>query len=158
MTCQRATELIDQYGGEASIPLLPRLRLAFHLSYCKGCAQESARLRRVYTFLRTDYIPEAPDLSDAIMNEICAPQETETLDGEPVSLKNWVLVGVIVFFSLLLSSVGLEFSAPGILLRSNLLLPITLTLGFGVTIYGGVFIATHMEDFSERFGLGPREL
>jgi len=92
------------------------------------------------------------------MNAIRDPQEIENVAGEPVSLKNWVLVGVIVFLSLLLSSVGLGFSAPGILLRSNLLLPISLTLGFGVTIYGGVFIASHMEDFSERFGLGPREL
>ena len=156
MTCQRAMELIDQNGGEDPVPSLSRIRLAFHLAHCQTCSAELARLERVYTFLRTDYISEAPDLSSAIMKEICVPLETEIAVGEPVSFKNWVVVGVILFFSLLLSSVGLEISAPGILLRSHILLPITLTLGFGVTIYGGVFIASHMEDFSERFGLGPR--
>jgi len=158
MTCERATELIDQYGGETSVPPLVRIRLAFHRAHCRTCAEEAVRMERVYRFLRTDYISEAPDLRSAIMDKINIPGEAENPVGEPVSLRNWVLVGMIVFFSLLLSSVGLEFSAPGILLRSNLLLPITLTLGFGVTIYGGVFIASHMDDFSERFGLGPREL
>jgi len=119
-------------------------------------ATENRRLKTALEMLRTDFFPPAPDLGAAIMSAIYREADLPASAGAaPISLRNWVLVGLLILFSLIASPLGSDFEKMVRLLGSSLLLPVALTSGVVVSLYGALFIGSHLEEFSHRFGLGP---
>jgi hypothetical protein len=67
--------------------------------------------------------------------------------------RHWVLVGLILVASLAVSPLGAAFDLLVRLLGSDLLFPLSLTLGAVLTAYCALFIGSHLDELSERFGL-----
>jgi hypothetical protein len=62
----------------------------------------------------------------------------------PISFRDWILVGVLIFISLC----TLPFSS-----ESPFMLIITVSIF--LTLYGSLFIGTHLEELAHHFGLRP---
>jgi len=120
--------------------------------------KEGRRLNAALRIMKTDFFPPAPDLGEAVMTAIrgkaALPAALPDAVGEvPISFRNWVLVGVLILFSLIATPLGADFEKMVRLLGSSLLLPIALTSGVVVSLYGALFIGSHLEELSDRFGL-----
>ena len=105
------------------------------------------RIRKTYRLMKTDFLPPAPDLSGKIM-----PLQSPGAQ-DPVSFRSWIAVGLVILASLIAYPMGLAFEKMAGVLGTELLLPIALTLGISITIYCALFIVSHLEELSERFGL-----
>jgi hypothetical protein len=70
-----------------------------------------------------------------------------------VSFRGWVITGFIILISLAMSLFGMDFmrTIPGS--AASFLLPIGITIGSIVTVYGALFIGSHLKELSDRFGL-----
>jgi hypothetical protein len=79
--------------------------------------------------------------------------EPAVAEDVPISFRNWVLVGLLILFSLIATPLGVDFEEMVRLLGPSLLLPIALTSGVVVSLYGALFIGSHLEELSDRFGL-----
>ncbi len=159
MTCDRAMDLlIDEDHGEP-IPLIDSIRLRFHLRSCAGCVAEADRLRSCAAVLVSGFLPPVPDLADSIMAAVRlevaaqAVRAVEEAAEEHVSYRNWVFGGAIIFASLAVFPLGQASGWLVRLLGSDLTFPIALTLGVVLTAYCALFIGSHLDELTERFGL-----
>jgi hypothetical protein len=109
--------------------------------------------------LRADFLPTYPGLErsieDAVMAKVYneAPFRSVFCDSRPVSIKRWIASGLVVLVSLSTVVCGLTFDRVASVGGDSFLLPLGLTIGGIVTIYGALFIGSHMEELSEHFGL-----
>jgi hypothetical protein len=79
----------------------------------------------------------------------------DQITDEVVSLRSWVITGIIVLVSLTSAFFGIDFIKVAAANGSAFLLPVGLTVGGVTTFYGALFIASHLEELSDRFGLRP---
>ena len=163
MTCDRAMDLfIVETDGE-HIPFVHSVLLRFHLQRCQKCAAETMRLHWALSLMKSDSLPKAPDLSDPIMAAVrmeVAAQAVRAVDedaAEPVSTRNWLVGGLVIFASLAVFPLGRTSDWLVRLLGSDLTFPIAVTLGIILTAYCALFIGSHLDELAERFGL-PRTL
>ncbi len=116
--------------------------------------KEGRRLKAALRIMKTDFFPPAPDLVEAVMAAIRGQAiEPAVAEDVPISFRNWVLVGLLILFSLIATPLGVDFEEMVRLLGPSLLLPIALTSGVVVSLYGALFIGSHLEELSDRFGL-----
>jgi hypothetical protein len=128
------------------------------------------RIALLLQSVRASFFPAAPDIEDRVMaaiyaeeaaqNEYAARNEyavpltlVDQITGEVVSLRSWVITGIIVLVSLTSAFFGIDFIKVAAANGSAFLLPVGLTVGGITTFYGALFIASHLEELSERFGL-----
>ncbi|MDR3336920.1 MAG: peptidoglycan-binding protein [Treponema sp.] len=155
--CRTVMDKMYEFSGDAPLPFMSRLEIAFHVLFCTNCAGEIARLENVRSIMRTDFLPPSPDLEDSVMSLISA--ETVEISGEAwgespeVSFRLWVITGLIIFFSLGSSIFNMDFMKVAAVSGSSFLLPIGIIFGAVVTGYGAIFIGSHLKEFSDRFGL-----
>jgi hypothetical protein len=159
MTCSRAMDIfLDEDGGNAT-SFIDYIGARLHLLRCRRCRHELAQVEEALDLMRTDFLPNAPDLSDAVMAAIqqdvaaAAAKAVDESAEEIMSLRTWVFAGVTIFASLAISPLGAAFNRLVRSLGSDLILPIALTLGAVLTAYCALFIASHLEELAERFGL-----
>jgi hypothetical protein len=169
MTCHDIMDKVYEYAGEP-MPLVLHIRIAMHLFFCPDCAQEYERFEVTRDILRNDFLPPAPDLEEPVMLHIMqeaaeAPdyaaeddifgEISEGFSGaaDGVSFRGWVITGLIMLFSLSTSFFGLDFSRLAAAEGISFLLPVGITIGAVLTVYGAFFIGSHLEELSERFGL-----
>jgi hypothetical protein len=152
-----------EYAGDRNFPLRYRLQLAIHILFCPDCAEKITRLETARTLMRTGFFPEpsAPDLENRIMNEISRMEfdeeilpagETDYASPE-ISFRSWVVTGLIILVSLGTVILGLDFSAVAASSGSSYLIPLGLTIGMIITVYGALFIGTHLKELQKRFSL-----
>ena len=111
-------------------------------------------LKQAYRMLHEEAMPEAPDLSGLIMAEVYKEKPLACPGArEPVSFRNWILVGFVILGALSLSSININFGKIASFLSPSLLLPICITLALALTLYAALFIGSHLDELSERFGL-----
>lgn len=155
MTCRDVIDTLYEYYHEESLSLLKRLQIEFHLIFCPPCAGEYKKLEKVREIIKTDFFSAPPPgLEDRIMAEIEQEVSRETIPVVAgVPFRSWVITGFIVLVSLATASLGIDFSRLADTLGTSFLLPIGITIGTIITGYGALFIGSHLEELSERFGL-----
>jgi hypothetical protein len=155
--------------GEGPLPLFSRLW--FHTLFCRDCTAELQRLRKVERLMEGGFFPESGlyrSLEDRIMEHIynmhidsmsmdedalSAGTALSVDSGEVVSLRGWVITGLIILVTLPASFFGLDFTQVALSQGSSFLLPLGLVFGLIFTVYGAIFIGSHLKEFSERFNL-----
>jgi hypothetical protein len=142
--------------------LLARLEIMLHRLYCFRCDEKFRQLESAREFMRTGFFPSTPDFEDSVMRLI---RKESVLDEAPesamggfsiiqgLSLRGWVITGFVVLLSLGSAFFGMGFTKVAADEGSSFLVPIGLTMGMVVTGYGALFIASHLKELSERFGL-----
>lgn len=148
MTCDKAMAFVVGAEDARSLPFLVRL----HLRRCDSCAREARGLDLAVDSLR-HLLPAAPDLSDAIMATIRADPLRQ---DESVSWGKWLGVGFLIMLSIAVAPFGSDFGWLAGLMGDSFRLPFALTLGAAMSIYGALFIASHLDELSERFKLSRR--
>ncbi|MDR0708679.1 MAG: peptidoglycan-binding protein [Spirochaetaceae bacterium] len=144
-------------SADCSVSLLNRLEIALYIIFSSRYAVRYLRLEAVREILRSDFLPPVPELEDSIMECINA-DTVEMLYEEQnpsyeVSFRGWVITGFVVLFSLVMSLFGVGFVRMIPDVASSFLLPIGITIGVIVTVYGSLFIGSHLKELSDRFGL-----
>jgi hypothetical protein len=155
LDCQTALDII--YGSEydGSIPVLAQIQLNLHVLFCEACTAELNALRNFKDVIQSDFFPPSPQMEEIIMERLYAEADLEEKTAAPAgfSIKSWVITGLIVLLSLTSPVLGLNFTQIAASEGSSFLLPIGLTIGLIVTCYGALFIGSHLEELSTRFGL-----
>ncbi|MDR0731424.1 MAG: peptidoglycan-binding protein [Treponema sp.] len=159
MNCDELLDKVYEYWGE-ELPPLFYLYVRLHCFFCPRCARELERFELAQDILRNDFVPPRADFADAVMAELCAEglpdaENAAEAAGEEagISLRGWVLAGLILFFSLTSAFLGMDFIKIAASEGSSYLLPLGITIGVAVTCYGAVFIGSHVRELSQRFGL-----
>jgi hypothetical protein len=153
MFCHDIMEKVMEFEGD-TMPLWFRIKIALHILACGRCAAEITRFKTAQGLLNGDFFPPAPGLEGIIMEKIYqeAPETFSERAGE-ISLRSWVITGIIVVFSLSTSFLGINFGKIADRGGSSFLLPMGLTIGTIVSVYGALFIGSHLKELSERFRL-----
>jgi hypothetical protein len=124
-----------------------------HTLFCSYCAGEARKLDLAERAMRTQFFPPAPDVEDAIMRKIEGFGEEDEEYEYDSSFRGWVFTGIIVLFSLSSVVFGINFKQVAVSQGLSFIIPISITIGAVVTIYGAIFIGSHLKELSERFGL-----
>jgi len=156
MGCERILGKV--YEGEDS--LSDRLQVGLHLFVCPECAEKAVRFELCKKVLREDFPPKSIGLEDSVMAALALEEETlEAREGAPAggfSIRGWVLAGLVMLVSLTTVFLGMEFKNVALAAGMSFMLPIGITVGIVLTVYGALFIGSHLKKLSERFGLEPR--
>lgn len=135
MTCREALRKLLALDANQD----PEQELVAHLSGCKGCRLEEAKLRLAMMALRSpDCLRTDDELTDRIMTAVQAepsPHEVTEPHG-PMPLRNWLLAGVLIFGGIL----GLHYSESFEWLRLAFGEAIDLAMGLIL----GVFLTTYL--------------
>jgi len=161
MNCERVLEKV--YEMDDSMSLLTRIRIGLHIITCPDCAQEVERFEVCRDILRNDFFPTsildaAPALEDTVM-AMAAAEEDNAMEQESVeisggfSTRGWVIAGLVMLVSLATIFFGLDFNKVAVAAGMKFMIPIGITIGMALTCYGALFIGSHLEEFTERFGL-----
>jgi hypothetical protein len=107
--------------------------------------------------MREDFFPLSPGLEDSIMSMVAEEEQQEGEENYAVpaglSMRGWVIAGLIILVSLATTFFGLDFHKLAIEKGMSFLLPVGITVGIVLTVYGAFFIGSHLKELSERFGL-----
>ena len=154
MDCSRIMDMV--YESDDS--LLNQIQVWLHTLVCPACAQEIERYEVSRSILREDFFPLPPNLEDSIMALAAAENEqpgAEEIFASPggISTRAWVIAGLIILVSLATVFFGLDFKKLVSETGMSFLLPVGITVGTVVTVYGAFFIGSHLKELTERFGL-----
>lgn len=101
--------------------------------------------------LKQAAIRESPDFSSNIMDIIRLDEES--VDIRQMPIRGWLIAGAVILASLVLTPFGKDISWLSAFFSSAFMLPLAITLGGVLSIFCGLFIASHLEEFRERFHL-----
>jgi hypothetical protein len=155
MSCEEILDKVYQYADgdpRNPMPLLTRISIGLHLVVCPDCAQEVERFqvcRDMLSMEDTSLAMMAPAEDDVL------PAEGEELSGG-FSFRGWVIAGLVMLVSLATAFFGLDFNRLAKEMGMSFLLPIGITIGLVLTVYGALFIGSHLKVLTERFGLCKR--
>ncbi|OHD16699.1 MAG: hypothetical protein A2Y38_03860 [Spirochaetes bacterium GWB1_59_5] len=141
MTCDRFLTQLDALDNE-SLPI----DMANHARSCRACANESAALRAAIGLYRLPDLAGSSDIAPrvaALLPFMPAPRRT-------VSMRDWIVTGFVIVSSMVLVPLLTEFRALKAVYGSGFTLPVFLALGSLVTLYSGLFVMSHLDDFSRR--------
>jgi hypothetical protein len=145
-------------NGESSMPFYVQLQVWLHTLICPDCAQEIERFEVTRSILSEDFFPASPAIEDSIMAKIKseeeASQEQESYASPAgLSTRSWAIAGIIILISLATAFFGLDFKSIKAESGMSFLLPVGITIGTVLTVYGAFFIGSHLKELSKRFGL-----
>jgi len=140
-----------------------QLRIGLHAFFCPDCAEKIERYETVKAIMRKDFFPSLSDypdqkgwsvFEDSIMEKVNAEEVPvpHDISGIP-STRGWVIAGLILMVSLVTAFFGFEFKNLADESGMSFMLPMGITIGIILTIYGALFIGSHLKQLSERFGL-----
>jgi hypothetical protein len=94
-----------------------------------------------------------PGLADRIMNAVqcdaVAYARKAEPAGEAVPMRSWVVIGVFIVAAFSVSLFGFDFHKVADIFGSAFLMPLGLTCGLVVSIYGALFIASHIDELDD---------
>jgi hypothetical protein len=154
MSCEDILDKVYEYSGgdpHNSMPLLTRISVGLHLVVCPDCAQEVERFQVCRDMLMED----ASLTMMAPAEETAAAADEADLPGG-FSTRGWVIAGLVMLVSLATAFFGLDFNKLAKEMGMSFLLPIGITIGIVLTVYGALFIGSHLKVLTERFGLCKR--
>jgi hypothetical protein len=161
MDCSRILDLVYEYSGsehdpEDSMPLFDQIHVWLHTFFCSDCAEKIRRLENARNIMREDFFPYSSSLEDSIMARVSLEEsEAESHYSIPggISTKGWIITGLVIFVSFAAAYFGLDFQRIASEKAISFLLPVGITIGIVLTVYGVFFIATHLKELIERFDL-----
>jgi hypothetical protein len=145
-------------SADNSFSLLNRLEIALYIIFSQRYTDKYIHLEATRDILRSDFFPPVPDdgIEDSIMDLISTETVRELSDAQnpyEVSFRGWVITGFIVLISLATSLFGTDFVRAIPDFAQAFLLPVGITIGVIVTVYGALFIGSHLKELSDRFGI-----
>jgi hypothetical protein len=157
------------YEGE-SLSFFDRLVIAFHLLGCRKCAHDLVRYEIVREIMRNDFFTdgksagnEYESVADSVMAQI-NEEKREAASGllvdlppEILSIRNWIISGVIIIAALTTSFFGMDFSALARDFGDGFTVPFAITTGAVITAYIVVFACKHLKELSKLFGLSAND-
>ena len=155
MKCNNALDIY--YEAENGISLQKRLTLALHIVFCRPCTMHIGKYEEARSLLQTGFFPPSPDFSNSIMNAITSEAiETEDIsvfESGGFSTKGWIIAGIVMFLSFVTVFFGQDFNHIAKDLGSSFLLPLGIIIGTVLSVYGALFIGSHLKELSQRFKL-----
>ncbi|MCL2441221.1 MAG: peptidoglycan-binding protein [Treponema sp.] len=152
MNCSKILNIIY---NENPISFVNQLQIGLHTFFCQECAGKIEQYETAMTSMKQDFFQTPPNLEDTIMTRIEA--ENEQIENQSISgilsTRGWVISGLILMVSLITAFFGFEFRSLASESGMSFLLPMGITIGIILTIYGALFIGSHLDELSERFGL-----
>jgi len=141
MNCDRFINLLDGLENEA----LP-VEMAIHARSCPACAREAAAMKAAVGLYRLPDIASSASIAPRVAALLpFMPQPRRT-----VSMRDWIITGFVIVSSIVLVPLLAEFRALRAVYGSGFTFPVSLALGFIVTLYAGMFVLSHLDDFSRR--------
>jgi hypothetical protein len=117
--------------------------VTWHILFCKKCRTEIFALRDKFKELKNGAAYTVPvDLTESIMYKI---NLLEVQYEHNVSNFKWILVGTVIFSSLMLFTFSDSFMSLKPFFGRVLEVPISIVMGVGITIYASLFIGSHLE-------------
>jgi hypothetical protein len=161
MNCSRILDMVYEYSGESgesSMPLYIQFQIWLHTLVCPDCAQEIERFEVARNILSEDFFPVSPGIENSIMAKIenepdFAREKEPYVIPAGLPTRGWVIAGIIILVSLATVFFGLDFKSIKAESGISFLLPVGITIGTVLTVYGALFIGSHLKELSERFGL-----
>ena len=155
MDCHEVMDIVYDLQNDCSLSVLNQMRIWLHLLFCPNCALEMKNLRLLKDIMKTDFLPPSPDFRDLLMERLYKETEMGEETDAPTgfSLRFWVVIGFFVLFSLSSSFFGGIFVEIADTEGLSFLLPVGITVGMVLTIYGALFIGSHLKELSTRFGI-----
>ena len=169
MKCSKVLDYVYQFSGGGSgigdsMPLLNQIQVWFHVFFCHDCAEKIEQLERTNDIMKEDFFPALSktsgfdswrEMEDSIMVKIAVEEEPEVsyANAGSLSMRGWVIAGVLIFVSFITAFFGFDFQNVARESGGSFLIPVGITIGIVLTIYGALFIGSNLEELSERFGL-----
>ncbi|MCL2557875.1 MAG: peptidoglycan-binding protein [Treponema sp.] len=155
MKCRKIIDIIYEMDDA---PFLDRALAAAHLLFCESCSAEARRLREGMDAMGEASFPPAPSaIEDSVMALIAeeegAFEPADFAAPGGFSFKGWIAAGVVMLVSLATIFFGMEFSNVARAAGMSFMIPIGITIGILLTVYGALFIGSHLKKLSQRFGL-----
>lgn len=141
MTCDRFRYLLDELDNEALPP-----EMVAHIRSCHACAGELSALAKALGLYRLPDATGAVDLAPrvlALLPFTPAPRRS-------LSMREWAVPGVLILASMVIVPMLAEFRDLKTVYGDVFTFPLALVLGCAVTLYAGIFILSHLDDFSRR--------
>jgi len=145
------------YEPDENASIFTQLMIGIHLLYCPDCAMELKKLQRAEEMMKTEFFPNAPDFSEAVMERIEKEADLDSITDVPAaevlmpagfSFRGWVITGFFLFLSLITVFFGANFIEIAELEGQSFLLPIGLTIGMVLSGYGALFIGSHLKELT----------
>ncbi len=148
MTCAEFRDRLDRTEGER-----PRgVDMVAHMARCPGCRGIAGRERTALDLYRAPAVGLERDFVRSVMEVLpFLPRPRRE-----VGLREWGFVGFALVASAVVAASSMEVGAAESAYGVSYILPLGLVFGVAVTIYGLVFIASHLEDLSRTFGARER--
>ena len=153
-------EILDIVHGREEPSLFGRMRVGAHLLACPECAEKVERFGLCVKTMTEGFLPDSPGLEEGVMAAIA--EEEGAFDGTEVSvpggfsLGGWVVAGIVLLVSTATIFFGVEFRNVALASGMSFMIPVGITVGIALTVYGAIFIGSHLKKLSERFGLESR--
>ena len=141
MTCERFLELLDGLDNEE----MPA-SMAAHVRSCPACARRTSALQAAVTLYRL------PDLAGSgnLAPRVLAMLPFVTAPRRSVSMRNWLGAGFVLLASMVMVPLLSEFRVLKGEFGVDFVVPVSIVLGCLVTLYAGLFVMSHLSDFSRR--------
>jgi hypothetical protein len=154
MSCEDILDKVYAYSGgdpHNPMPFFTRISIGLHLVVCPDCAQEVERFQVCRDML----------MEDTVLAKMAPVEDVVSAgDGEEIptgfSTRGWVIAGLVMMVSLATAFFGLDFNKLAKEMGMSFLLPIGITIGLVLTVYGALFIGSHLKVLTERFRLCKR--
>jgi len=141
MTCDRFIANLDGMDNE----VMPA-DMAAHERSCVSCKREADILRSAVGLYRLPDIASSTDLSARLGTLV----RFSPAPRREVGMREWLAVGVVMIASMVFLPQLSEFRELRLAFGSGFTLPVALAFGSAVTLYGGLFVFSHLDDFSRR--------
>ncbi|MCL2412181.1 MAG: peptidoglycan-binding protein [Treponema sp.] len=165
MNCSKIMDLVYEYSGNnhraaLEMPLFLQIRVGLHTLTCQNCARQIELFKKTRNILSTDFFPPSPNMEDSIMAKLYFEEtenekQSESACAFPGGLhtRGWIIAGIVIMVSLVTAFFGLDFQYIANESGMSFMLPMGMTIGIALTVYGVFFIGSHLKELSERFGL-----
>ena len=160
MNCEKIlNEVYDfsEHNLHNQMPLSTRIRIGLHLLICSDCTRKIERYEVCKDILKSDFLPPSQNLEEKVMSLILSEEEKaceeEAVVTGGLSLRGWVIAGLIMLVSLASIFLGFDFNTIAHNAGISFMIPIGITIGIALTCYGSIFIGSHLKELSRRFGL-----
>jgi hypothetical protein len=133
----------------------PGILLRAHLALCPACREEAARTKAALAAYRNtnyradDYREDrSGPRSDRIEERVMAAVRILPKPRRVVAFRDWIVSGLVIAVSMALIPFGNDFNSIKAIFGRSFTLPLMLALSLVITLYGAVFIATHMDELA----------
>lgn len=131
------------------------LRFFAHTLVCVRCAEKKRRILLADRIVQSAFLPHTPaNCEDTIMAAILAEDAEAAKESGYFSLRGWAIAGIVIVASLVsvyfnVDFCGIAASSPG----ESFMLPLAITIGAVITVYGALFIGLHLKVICDKLGL-----